>query len=214
MQVIFGGYCLDLATRQLLHGKTEVRLSPKAFDLLCVLVDNPTRAVSKEELHDRLWPDTFVTDANLPVLVAELRSALHDRPEAPKFVRTVRRFGYAFCGQISGAVETSAEKRTCWIVWSGREIALHDGDNIIGRDPGATVRLDLPSVSRRHSRIVVSTKGAVVEDLGSKNGTFLQGGRITSAARLADLDELQVGSVRLTVRILSGDAATQTVADR
>ena len=214
MQVTFGGYCLDLATRQLLHGKTEVRLSPKAFDLLHVLVDNRTRAVSKAELHDRLWPGTFVTDANLAVLVAELRSALHDRPDAPKFVRTVRGFGYAFCGQISGAVDVPASRRTCWIVWSGREIALHDGDNIIGRDPGATVRLDLPSVSRRHARIVVSSKGAVVEDLGSKNGTFLRKDRITSAARLADLDELQVGSVRLTVRILSGDVATQTVGDR
>ena len=108
MQVTFGGYCLDLATRQLLHGKTEVRLSPKAFDLLHVLVDNRTRAVSKAELHDRLWPDTFVTDANLAVLVTELRSALHDRPRAPKFVRTVRGFGYAFCGKISGAVDVSA----------------------------------------------------------------------------------------------------------
>jgi DNA-binding winged helix-turn-helix (wHTH) protein len=214
MQVTFGGYCLDLGTRQLLHGKTEVRLSPKAFDLLHVLVDNRTRAVSKAELHDRLWPATFVTDANLTVLVAELRSALHDRPGAPKFVRTVRRFGYAFCGQISGAVDVSASRRTCWIVWSGGEIALHDGDNIIGRDPGATVRLDLPSVSRRHARIVVSSKGAGVEDLGSKNGTFLRKDRIMGVARLADLDELQVGSVRLTVRILSGDAATQTVDDR
>jgi DNA-binding winged helix-turn-helix (wHTH) protein len=98
MQVTFGGYCLDLATRQLLHGKAEVRLSTKAFDLLCVLVDSRTRAVSKAELRDRLWPDTFVTDANFSVLVAELRSALHDRSGAPKFVRTVRRFGYAFWG--------------------------------------------------------------------------------------------------------------------
>src|SRR6266550_7999485 len=131
MQVTFGGYCLDLATRQLLRGNSEVRLSPKAFDLLRVLVDNRTRAVSKAELHDRLWPDTFVTDANLAVLVAELRSTLHDRPGAPKFVRTVHGFGYAFCGQIAGAVEVPASRQTCWIVWSGGEIALHDGDNII-----------------------------------------------------------------------------------
>jgi DNA-binding winged helix-turn-helix (wHTH) protein len=213
MQVTFDGYCLDPATRQLLHGKTEVRLSPKAFDLLQVLIDNRTRAVSKAELHERLWPGTFVTDANLAVLVAELRNALHDRSDAPKFVRTVRRFGYAFCGQVSGAVDVPAT-RSCWLVWSGREIALHDGDNIIGRDPDATVRLDLPSVSRRHARIGVSTEGAVLEDLGSKNGTFLGTRRITSAAPLSDLDELQVGSVRLTLRILSGDVPTQTMADR
>jgi DNA-binding winged helix-turn-helix (wHTH) protein len=214
MQVNFGGYCLDLATRQLLHGKTEVRLSPKAFDLLHVLVANRTRAVSKAELHDHLWPDTFVTDANLAVLAAELRGALHDRPRAPRFVRTVRGFGYAFCGQVAGAVDGAAPNRTCWIVWSGREIALQEGQNIIGRDPGATVRLDFPSVSRRHARIVISSNGASVEDLGSKNGTLLRQERIAGAARLADLDELQVGSVRLTVRILGLGVSTQSVGGR
>jgi DNA-binding winged helix-turn-helix (wHTH) protein len=214
MRVTFDGYCLDAGTRQLLHGGTEVHLSPKTFDLLQMLIDNRVRAVSKAELHDRLWPGTFVTDANLAVLVAELRSALHDLPHAPKFVRTVRGFGYAFCGQMSGAADVVATLRSCWIVWNGRETALHDGDNIIGRDPGATVRLDLPSVSRRHARIVVSARDAVVEDLGSKNGTFLRTDRVTGAVRLADLDDLQVGSVRLTVRILGDDVATQTVGDR
>jgi DNA-binding winged helix-turn-helix (wHTH) protein len=214
MQVRFEGYCLDRATRQLLKGATEVRLSPKAFDLLQLLIDNRMRALSKSELHDLLWPATFVTDANLAVLVAELRSALHDRPGAPRFVRTVRRFGYAFCGQISSAVGVPTAGGTCWLVWNGREIALHDGDNIIGRDPDATVRLDLPSVSRRHARIVVSSDGAVVDDLGSKNGTLLRQDRITNTVRLADLDELQLGSVRLTVRILAGDVVTQTAADR
>ena len=214
MQVMFGGYCLDLGTRQLLHGKAEVRLSPKAFDLLQVLVDNRTRAVSKAELHERLWPGTFVTDANLAVLVAELRSALHDRPRAPRFIRTVHRFGYAFCGQIAGAVDVSAPTRTCCVVWGNSEIALHEGDNIIGRDPGATVRLDFPSVSRRHARIIVSGDGAIVEDLGSKNGTLLRKERITGAARLADMDELQVGSVRLTVRMVSSGSSTQTQVDR
>jgi hypothetical protein len=100
MQVTFGGYCLDLGTRQLLHGGTEVRLSPKAFDLLHVLVDNRTRAVSKAELHERLWPGTFVTDANLAVLVAELRSALHDRPRAPKFVRPCTDSGTPSAGRL------------------------------------------------------------------------------------------------------------------
>jgi len=213
MQVSFGDYCLDVGTRQLLRDGTEVHLSPKAFDLLLALVDNRTRAVSKAELHDRLWPGTFVTDANLAVVVAELRGALHDPPRAPKFVRTVYRFGYAFCGEISQAVELSASRPTCWIVWGTREIAMQQGDNIIGREPGAAVRLDFPSVSRRHARIVVSAEGAIIEDLGSKNGTLLGKQRITGAARLADLDELQVGSLRLTVRILSAASSTQSVAN-
>src|SRR5262245_30537204 len=211
MRVTFGGYHLDAGTRQLFRGETEVGLSPKAFDLLQMLVDNRTRAVSKAELHERLWAGTYVTDANLSVLVAELRRALRDRADAPKFVRTVHRFGYAFCGEIS-RVDESAQTHTCWIVWNGREVALRDGDNIIGRDPGAAVRLDVPSVSRRHARISVSSDGVVVEDLGSKNGTLLRKERIQGRAPLADLDELQVGSVRITVRILTGGASTQTLS--
>jgi DNA-binding winged helix-turn-helix (wHTH) protein len=213
MRVSFGGYSLDVATRQLLQGKTEVRLSPKAFDLLCVLIDNRKRALSKAELHDQLWLGTYVTDAALSVLVAELRHALHDRAGAPRFIRTVRGFGYAFCGHVSETVDTAPTPRNCWVVLGQREIALHEGDNIIGRDPGVTVRLDLPSVSRRHARIVVSAHTATVEDRGSKNGTFVRKDRITRAVRLADLDEVQVGSARLLVRMLGGDAATQTLAD-
>ena len=214
MQVKFRGYCLDLATRQLLRGNAEVRLSPKAFALLQVLVENRTRAVSKAELHDRLWPDTYVTDANLSVLIAELRTALHDRPAASKFVRTVRGFGYAFCAQVdddAGAPPPSTPS-TCWVLWNGREVALPPGENLIGRDSGAAVRLDVPSVSRRHARIIASPGEFVIEDLGSKNGTFLGKKQITGATRLADLDELQIGSVRLVVRILSADAATHTLA--
>ena len=210
----FGGYRLDLAARRLLHGTSEVHLSPKTFDLLQVLVENRTRALSKAELHDRLWPGTFVTDAALAVLVAELRNALGDRAGSPRFIRTVRRFGYAFCADVSLESETPPANRTYWIIWTGREIALHEGENVIGRDPAATVRLDLPSVSRRHARIVVSANDATIEDLGSKNGTLLRNHRIDGATRLADLDELQVGSARLIVRILNKSGKTQTLADR
>ena len=146
------------------------------------------------------------------------RKTLGEKPGDHRYIVTVPARGYRFVADVretaAEAVDLSATPRTCWIVWRGREIALHDGDNIIGRDPGAAVRLDLPSVSRRHARIVVSSDGAVVEDLGSKNGTFLGKDRITSAVPVADLDELQVGSGRLTVRILSGDVVTQTVGDR
>jgi DNA-binding winged helix-turn-helix (wHTH) protein len=211
MQINFSEYSLDLATRQLLRGRTEIRISPKGFELLSLLVEHRTRAVSKAELHERLWPDTFVTDANLSVLIAELRAALHDRPGAPRFIRTVRGFGYGFCGDVSNVLETPDLPRRCWVVLHGREIALQEGDNIIGRDETATVPLNLPSVSRRHARIVVSPQHAVVEDLGSKNGTFLGNDRITQAVRLTDLDELQIGSARLLVRIMTADSPTESV---
>ena len=87
---------------------------------------------------------------------------------------------------------------------------MRPGENIIGRDESATLTLDFPSVSRRHARIVVTEDGATVEDLGSKNGTLLQEARVTAAVPLNDHDELQVGSVKMTVRILRGGEPTQT----
>ena len=87
---------------------------------------------------------------------------------------------------------------------------MHPGENIIGRDASATLALDFPSVSRRHARIVVGADGATVEDLGSKNGTSLNKEPVGTAVRLNDLDELQVGSERMTVRILRGGESTQT----
>lgn len=207
----FEGHRLDLRTRQLFRGTTEVHLSPKAFDLLQFLVENQTRAVSKTELHDRLWPATFVTEANLASLVAELRRALGDSSRAPKIIRTVRRFGYAFCGQMTGEVEAAPARPSCWIVWRGHEIPMHEGENIVGRDPAAAACFDFPSVSRQHARITVAPDGVTVEDLGSKNGTLLRQERITGPTRLVDLDELQIGSVRIIVRLIRGAETTQTV---
>jgi len=210
--VTFGSFRLDLAARQLFCGQAEVRLSPKAFDLLKLLVDNRTRAVSKAEIHEALWPDTFVTEANLASLIAELRRGLGDRPQSPLFIRTVHRFGYAFCGEIgAGAAAAAGTEPTCWIVCNDEEIALREGENIVGRDPLAAVRVDFPSVSRRHARIMVSPAGASLEDLGSKNGTFLRSERVTTPVALADLDDVRVGSVKMTVRLMRDGATTQTI---
>ena len=210
--VTFGEYRLDLGSRQLFRGPDEVHLSPKAFDLLRLLVEKRPQAVSKAELHGHVWPDTFVTDSNLASLIAELRRALNDRDQTPLFIRTVHGFGYSFCGQItsqSGAVLPGTAY--CWIVWRGVEIPMQIGENIIGRDPAAAVCADLPSVSRRHARILVSPEGATIEDLGSKNGTRVRNMPVIGIVHLTDLDEIQIGSVRMTVRIMHDTSATQTL---
>ena len=100
MRARFGPFVLDSASRQLLREGRGVPLSPKAFDLLILLVENRPRALTKGELHERLWPDTFVVDANLSNLVAELREALEDNAREPRFVRTVHRYGYAFAAEV------------------------------------------------------------------------------------------------------------------
>jgi DNA-binding winged helix-turn-helix (wHTH) protein len=211
MAIAFGPYQLDLRMRQLFRSGTELRISPKALDLLGLLIENRTRALPKAELHERLWPATFVSEANLASLVAELRRVLDDPPDASIYVRTVHRFGYAFCGQVTDGTATAGSGASCWIVWKDQEIAMKDGENVIGRDPDATVRVNAPSVSRRHARISVLPDGAVIEDLGSKNGTFIGERRITAKTTLADLDELSIGSVQMRFRIVRGAEPTQTM---
>ena len=96
----FGRFTLDTATRQLLGDDCEVHLSPKAFDLLHALVRNRDRAMSRGELHEHLWPSTFVLETNLASLVAEIRRASAMRPMIRAFVRTMHRFGYWFIGDV------------------------------------------------------------------------------------------------------------------
>src|SRR5262245_9278349 len=93
MKLRFGDFTFNGETRQLLRGSEEVHLSPKAFELLKILIEQRPRALSKQELHERLWPDTFVSEVNLASLIAEIRAALGDTAQNSIFIRTARRFG-------------------------------------------------------------------------------------------------------------------------
>ena len=99
----FGRFVLDGGTRQLLCDGDEVHLSPKAFELLSILLASQPRAVSKADLQERLWPTTYVEETNLAGLVAEIRRALRDSATRPVFLRTVYRFGYRFVGDVETA---------------------------------------------------------------------------------------------------------------
>lgn len=209
----FGPFTLDYGTRQLLRDADEIHLSPKAFELLIILLDSRPRAVSKSELQERLWPSTFVEETNLAGLVAEIRRALADSAAHPVFLRTVYRFGYRFVGEVveSGAAPRAAAPgpRPC-IVFENRQTILLEGANVIGRAPDSTVQCDATGVSRQHARIVLSQGEATLEDLGSKNGTYLGRERITSA-RLSDGDEIRLGTAKLTFRINPPLGETDTV---
>lgn len=211
-RVTFGDYRLDISARQLFRGATELHLSPKAFELLRALLENRPRAMSKAELHEKLWPATFVTEANLASVVAEVRRVLDDDPRAPEFVRTVHGFGYAFAGRVDVDPAPPAPiGQACWVIWRGREIPLANGEHIVGRDRAAAIPLDFPSVSRRHARLVVSHDVVTIEDLGSKNGTMVGQKLVTRITPVADQDEIQIGSVQMTIRILRGGEPTETV---
>ncbi len=219
----FGAFTLDAGARQLSRGSLPVRLSPKAFDLLAMLVRERPAAMSKGDIHQRLWPHTFVSDGSLAVLVAEIRSVLGDNVHQPVFVRTLHRFGYAFVAQATEAStpETSAAAARCWLASDNDRAPLVAGDNVVGRDPSASIRLgsdpaaDLriaaDGVSRRHALLTVTDTAVTLHDLSSKNGTFADGVRVTAPVTLRDGACIRLGSVSLQFRRLTDATDTQTL---
>jgi DNA-binding winged helix-turn-helix (wHTH) protein len=101
MRVLFGDCTFDSDARTLQRGAETVRLSGKAFQLLEILLAARPNPVSKTDLFAKLWPDTFVSEANLASLVKEIRAAIGDDARAPRWVRTAHRFGYAFSGPVT-----------------------------------------------------------------------------------------------------------------
>jgi DNA-binding winged helix-turn-helix (wHTH) protein len=211
----FDPFVLDPRTRQLLRDGDEVALSPKAFHLLLLLVTNRARAMTRDELQQQLWPSTFVLETNLAGVVAEVRRALGDTAEHPTFVRTMHRFGYRFIADVeeNDALAASAEPAVkCWLLWETRQVLLSEGDNLVGRGVDAAVWIDAPGVSRHHARIVVRRGEATLEDLGSKNGTYVGGLRVTIPHRLTNGEQIRVGSVVITFRIPESPGATETAS--
>ncbi len=210
----FGECLLDSDTRELLVRGAPVHLSPKGLQFLELLLENRPRALSKAEIHEKLWPGTFVSDGTLTSLLAEVRSAIEDEAHEPRFVRTVHRFGYAFSGTaeeerpLRGA--RHAPRVAYRLFWGPREIAIEEGETILGRDPDATAFIDHTSISRRHARIVVAGETVTVEDLGSKNGTFLRGMKLVSPSPLSDGDDLKIGSVSMKFRTFPLSGSTET----
>ena len=215
MKIGFGPFTLDLDTRQLTQAGREIHLEPKAFELLATLVLDRPKALSKTELLQRLWRDTVVEEANLSNLVAEIRSALGDHARAPVYVRTMHGFGYAFCGDattLPGHRETGPGRPTCWLEWDTQRFPLSIGEHVIGRDPDVDIKLEGSTVSRRHARLVVKPEGTVLEDFGSKNGTFRGSQRVNAPIQLADGDAIYIGSLLVTFHVRAGAMSTETQA--
>lgn len=214
MKVRFAEFELDTGARRLTLRGAEVHLTPKAFELLTALVEHRPDALSKAQLHELLWPSTFVAESNLPALVNEVRTALQDNAADSKFVRTVPRFGYVFCGDVmeGTAPVPSTAGVSCWLILDSSRIELRQGENLVGRDPHVNAWIDLPTVSRRHARIVIAGGEARLEDLDSKNGTCLRGKRIDAAELLHDRDPILFGSIQVTFRawLSPGEVETRT----
>jgi DNA-binding winged helix-turn-helix (wHTH) protein len=214
----FAGFSVDTDTRQLLKGGREVHLSPKAFELLLLLIDERPRALSKTELQEQLWPSTFVGETNLATLVAEIRRAFGESAQDARIVRTVHRFGYRFVADVSDgdpAVDHRGQQASeMYLATPDQRYPLATGTAVIGRARDAAIRIDAGGVSRQHARIVVNEGEATIEDLGSKNGTFIDGRPISGSCVLRDGSEIRIGPVALTFRVASPTIATETMIDR
>jgi DNA-binding winged helix-turn-helix (wHTH) protein len=210
----FGSLTLDTESRALFREGRPVAISPKAFKLLQVLLEGRPRAIPKAELHQRLWPDTTVSDVNLPTLIAEIRNAIGDGARSPEFIRTVYGYGYAFHGPATtlrrDGSPASSTDRIFRLLWGQREVALSDGENILGRGTDSLVWIDAQSVSRRHARVMVASGLATLEDLGSKNGTYVNGIKLSSPIALRDGDELRIGNVPMTLKVFARPSSTET----
>lgn len=197
MPLRFGGFTFDAHTRELRRDGALVPLSPKAFRLLELLVDARPAPVAHDTLYAALWPDVVVEPGNLHTLVSELRAATsHDA------IRTVHRVGYAFVA--TGAVEDTPRFS---LLVGNDEVPLRNGENVIGRDPRDAVVVHAPDVSRHHARLTVAGTTVTLEDLGSRNGTFVGTTRVTRC-EVRPGDEILIGTTRM--RLVQVDALATT----
>lgn len=215
MRFVFDEYELDVPARQLLRAGSPLPLTPKAFQLLETLMRRRPAVVSKDEIFGVLWPETHVAEANIPNLVAEIRSALGDSARKPRYIRTAFRAGYAFTGDVVEHTGAATRKKEvplmCSLVGEGRTIPLHDGKHVLGRASECDLQLTSATVSRRHATIHVRGTRAVIEDLRSRNGTFVRGRRVKSALDLEDGDRVRLGDVVLVFRLFSPMSTTHRI---
>jgi DNA-binding winged helix-turn-helix (wHTH) protein len=193
MRFTFGEFVLDCGTRQLLRGGAELHASPKELQLLELLLRDRPRAVSRTRLRAAIWPDAHVGATSLHVLVSQLRATLGDDASEPRFVRTVAGFGYSFPAPADQDGDAKAPGCRFSVDFEGASLALGDGENVLGREESLAARVDGPGVSRRHARIEVRDGRATLEDLGSKNGTFVDGVRVEKPRVLHDGDTIRLG---------------------
>jgi len=212
LRLQFDDLTFDPETRQVWARGKEARLSPKAFDLLALLIERRPKAVSKADIRAHLWPGTFISDSSLPSLVSEIRDAIADHRRKPGLLRTLHGFGYAFQAERTKAAEGVPDTAgpSARLISATAEIALAAGENILGREGEGIVVVKSSTVSRRHARIVIDANAAVVEDLGSKNGTYVNDRPVSGTTAVADGDQVRLGSLLFTFRFPQPSASTET----
>jgi len=204
----FGEFTFDVGSHLLRRDGDVRHLSPKAQHLLRLLIAARPNAVSREDLFDELWPSTFVAETNLPCIVNEVRRALDDDPRAPRFIRTVHAYGYAFHGDVSEETRVAAVAATLFC--ENRSFPLPEGEHIVGRAPDAHVVLTDVTVSRYHARLSISGCEIRIEDLGSKNGTWVDGRHVTGVQPVRRHSRIAIAAVPASI-IPHANSGTESI---
>ena len=216
MRLQFAEFTFHAAALQLRREGRSVRVPDKALTVLRLLLERRPDMVTKEELLQRIWPEKSVEEANLSMAIAQLRRALADDAQQPRFIRTHFRKGYAFVGDVIDSraqpARGSRVASRCSLLWQKRRFALFEGENTIGRSPQSSVWIDHSSVSRTHAAISISGSGVTIEDRSSTNGTFLRGSRVSSPKALSNHDVIRVGTIDLTFQ--TDDVETVRVPEK
>ncbi len=193
-----GDWLVEPSLGRVSRGECTVQLELKVMDALVCLARHAGELVTRQQLVDEVWATEFISDNTLTHAIAELRSALGDDARHPSYIETIHRRGYRLLAPVAdlepapGPSPPAAAARFK-LVTQGGEVLLAEGENLIGRAPDAAVTIDSSKVSRHHARILVEGPAVTLEDLGSKNGTFLNGERVEAHVNLADGDEIRVG---------------------
>jgi DNA-binding winged helix-turn-helix (wHTH) protein len=210
MLLRFAACTFDAERRELRREGRAVPLSPRAYALLALLLDERPRPVPHDRLRDALWPDTAVGYNSLAQVVSEVRRAIGEPAGSGRTIRTVPRVGYAFAAPVTEAGGFGARRFAGSFVGREREHLVPEGESLVGRAETCDVRLHADGVSREHARLVAREGRVYLEDAGSKNGTWVNDARLAGRVELRDGDAVRFGSLRVVFRASSGRSSTRT----
>src|SRR6185295_12002251 len=200
----FDGFTVDLGSRVLLRGDRQVALTPKAFDTLAVLLERPGEVLPKEQLLERVWPDTFVEEGILTQNIYTLRKALQEAGGKRDYIETVPRRGYRFAGPIAEREQAAEPIRQAASVGS---IAVLPFEPLTGNPDDAYLGLGLADalITRLSNlrRLTVRPTSAVRRYLGAARDPAV-------VARALQVDTVLDGTLqrsgdnlRITVQLVS-----------
>ncbi len=184
------------------------------MDVLTCLAVSGSKLATKRDLIDAVWRTEYVSEHALTQVIAELRAALGDDARNPTYIENIPRRGYRLVAAVNSLAASVPPARETVVPFKLQsddgDYSLIQGNNVIGRAADAEVPIDRTEVSRCHARIIVSGTSATIEDLGSKNGTYLNGERLDRPTLLADGDEIWIGRSVARFRFLIEGEPTQT----